>query len=125
MTIEDFKAGLRENLDKIWNRMSSGMYFPPPVRAVENPKALGGTRFSAAHRGRQSGADSGLDGAGTPCGVDLPRSLLWLPAQSLGAGRRRNVPEAALEEALGDRSDIRKFFDSVPWDRVVKAVEVK
>jgi RNA-directed DNA polymerase len=44
VTIETFEADLRNNLYKIWNRMSSGTYFPPPVRAVEIPKALGGTR---------------------------------------------------------------------------------
>ena len=44
VTIEDFKADLGNNLYKIWNRMPSGTYFPPPVRAVEIPKASGGTR---------------------------------------------------------------------------------
>jgi RNA-directed DNA polymerase len=41
-SIEDFEADLRNNLYKIWNRMSSGSYFPPPVRAVEIPKPHGG-----------------------------------------------------------------------------------
>lgn len=36
-SIEDFEKDLRNNLYKIWNRMSSGTYFPPPVRAVEIP----------------------------------------------------------------------------------------
>jgi hypothetical protein len=40
--LEEFEAGLRDNLYKIWNRMSSGSYFPPPVRAVEIPKPHGG-----------------------------------------------------------------------------------
>src|SRR5450759_4764020 len=40
--IEDFEADLKNNLYKIWNRMSSGSYFPPPVRAVEIPKPHGG-----------------------------------------------------------------------------------
>lgn len=44
-SIEDFEADLKNNLYKIWNRMSSGSYFPPPVRAVEIPKPHGeGTR---------------------------------------------------------------------------------
>jgi len=38
-SIEDFEAGLKNNLYKVWNRMSSGSYFPPPVMAVEIPKA--------------------------------------------------------------------------------------
>jgi retron-type reverse transcriptase len=37
-SIEDFEADLRSNLYKIWNRMSSGTYFPPPVKAVEIAK---------------------------------------------------------------------------------------
>ncbi|MEO3863052.1 hypothetical protein [Acrocarpospora sp. B8E8] len=41
-SIEDFEADLKNNLYKIWNRMSSGTYFPPPVRAVEIPKQHGG-----------------------------------------------------------------------------------
>jgi retron-type reverse transcriptase len=42
LTVEDFEADLRRNLYKIWNRMSSGSYFPPPVKAVEIPKPHGG-----------------------------------------------------------------------------------
>ena len=40
-SIEDFEKDRDANLYKIWNRMSSGSYFPPPVRAVEIPKAGG------------------------------------------------------------------------------------
>ncbi len=45
VTIEMFEGDLAGNLYKIWNRMSSGTYFPPPVRAVEIPKSSGGTRL--------------------------------------------------------------------------------
>jgi RNA-directed DNA polymerase len=41
-SIAEFEADLKNNLYKIWNRMSSGSYFPPPVRAVEIPKPHGG-----------------------------------------------------------------------------------
>ena len=44
-TIEQFEADLKRNLYKIWNRMSSGSYFPPPVRAVAIPKKTGGQRI--------------------------------------------------------------------------------
>ena len=40
--LEEFEADLRGNLYKIWNRMSSGTWFPPPVMAVEIPKPHGG-----------------------------------------------------------------------------------
>jgi RNA-directed DNA polymerase len=41
-TVEDFEADLKNNLYRIWNRMSSGSYFPSPVKAVEIPKPRGG-----------------------------------------------------------------------------------
>jgi len=44
-TIEAFEADLKGNLYRIWNRMSSGSYFPPPVRAVSIPKKSGGERI--------------------------------------------------------------------------------
>ena len=44
-TIEQFDANLKSNLYKLWNRMSSGSYFPPPVRAVSIPKKSGGERI--------------------------------------------------------------------------------
>jgi RNA-directed DNA polymerase len=43
-SIEAFEGKLKNNLYKIWNRMSSGTYFPPPVRAVGIPKKDGGER---------------------------------------------------------------------------------
>ena len=44
-SIQAFEANLRANLYKVWNRMSSGSYIPPPVRAVEIPKKPGGSRM--------------------------------------------------------------------------------
>ena len=41
-SITDFERDLKNNLYKIWNRLSSGSYFPPPVRTVAIPKAGGG-----------------------------------------------------------------------------------
>ncbi|HYW85646.1 MAG TPA: group II intron reverse transcriptase/maturase, partial [Spirochaetia bacterium] len=43
VTIEQFQGKVQDNLYKLWNRMSSGSYFPGPVRAVEIPKK-GGVR---------------------------------------------------------------------------------
>jgi group II intron reverse transcriptase/maturase len=43
-SLTDFEKDLQNNLYKIWNRMSSGSYVPPPVKAVEIPKKAGGTR---------------------------------------------------------------------------------
>ncbi|MCA1695067.1 MAG: group II intron reverse transcriptase/maturase, partial [Actinobacteria bacterium] len=41
-TLGEFEDCVKDNLYVIWNRMSSGSYFPPPVRAVEIPKPHGG-----------------------------------------------------------------------------------
>ena len=43
-SIAGFEGDLRNNLYKLWNRLVSGSYFPPPVRQVEIPKDTGGTR---------------------------------------------------------------------------------
>ena len=44
-SIADFEKDLKGNLYKIWNRMSSGSYFPLPVKAVAIPKKSGGERI--------------------------------------------------------------------------------
>jgi len=43
-SIADFEKDLKDNLYKLWNRMSSGSYYPPPVKAVPIPKKTGGNR---------------------------------------------------------------------------------
>lgn len=44
-TIQAYEKDLKDNLYKLWNRMSSGSYFPPPVKGVEIPKKTGGKRM--------------------------------------------------------------------------------
>src|SRR4051794_22829280 len=44
-SMAEFEVDLKSNLYKLWNRMSSGSYFPPPVRAVAIPKKNGGQRL--------------------------------------------------------------------------------
>src|SRR5262249_55197565 len=43
-SLADFDAALTANLYKLWNRLASGSYFPPPVRTVPIPKRDGGQR---------------------------------------------------------------------------------
>ncbi len=45
LSLKMFEEDLKGNLYKIWNRMSSGSYFPPPVKAVAIPKKSGGERI--------------------------------------------------------------------------------
>ncbi|KYN82854.1 hypothetical protein ATY36_12735 [Vibrio cidicii] len=44
ISLSAFERNLKGNLYKIWNRMSSGSYMPPPVQQVNIPKKDGGTR---------------------------------------------------------------------------------
>jgi RNA-directed DNA polymerase len=44
-SIDDFERNLKDNLYKLWNRLSSGSYFPPPVKAIAIPKKSGGERI--------------------------------------------------------------------------------
>jgi RNA-directed DNA polymerase len=52
VTIADFEADRKNNLYRIWNRMSSGTWFPPAVRAVEIPKPHGGHQDARHRHGR-------------------------------------------------------------------------
>lgn len=124
-SIEDFEKDLRGNLYKIWNRMSSGSYFPPPVLAVEIPKAHGaGTRVlgvpTVADRVAQTVVARRLERAAEP--AFHPDSYGYRPRRSaldaVAACRERCWKSDWVIDL-----DIEKFFDSVPWDLVVKAAE--
>ena len=105
-SIEEFEADLKNNLYKIWNRMSSGTYFPPPVKAVEIPKPHGGgTRMlgvpTVADRVAQTVVALALEARAESIFHD--DSYGYRPRRSaLDAVAR--VPAAVLEEGLGDRS---------------------
>ncbi|NKZ07310.1 group II intron reverse transcriptase/maturase [Actinomadura latina] len=125
-SIADFEEDLRGNLYKIWNRMSSGTYFPPPVMAVEIPKSGGGggTRMlgvpTVADRVAQTVAALALE-ARTES-IFHPDSYGYRPRRSaldaVAACRRRCWKKDWVIDL-----DVAKFFDSVPWDLMVKAVE--
>src|SRR6516225_8992268 len=80
-TLEQFEADLSRNLYKIWNRMSSGTYFPPPVRAVPIPKKSGGERIlgvpTVADRVAQMVVKRAIES--TPR-IRLSGRLLWVQA---------------------------------------------
>jgi RNA-directed DNA polymerase len=124
VSLAEFEKDLKNNLYKIWNRMSSGSYFPPPVRAVEIPKPHGGgTRTlgvpTVADRIAQTVVAGVLERAAEP--VFHPDSHGYRP------GRSAIDAVAACRERCWRHDwvidlDIRKFFDSVPWDLMLKAV---
>jgi RNA-directed DNA polymerase len=124
-SIADFEQDLRGNLYKIWNRMSSGSYFPPPVKAVEIPKPHGGgTRMlgvpTVADRIAQTVVARRLERKVEP--IFHPDSYGYRPGRSaldaVAACRQRCWRYDWVIDL-----DIQKFFDSVPWELVVKAVQ--
>ena len=96
-TIEQFEADLQNNLYKLWNRMSSGSYFPPPVRAVSIPKKSGGQRI-----------------LGVPRLIAWPKWLssnslsrnwtqsFWPTPMAIGRENRRSMPSASRVSGAGD-----------------------
>ncbi|WP_411152706.1 reverse transcriptase domain-containing protein [Streptomyces sp. A30] len=124
-SIEDFEKDLRGNLFKIWNRMSSGSYFPPPVRAVEIPKPHGGgTRIlgvpTVADRIAQTVVAARLEREVEP--KFHPDSYGYRPGRSALDAVEKCRERCWKKDWVVDL-DIQKFFDSVRWDLIVKAVE--
>ena len=125
VTVAEFESDLKNNLYKIWNRLSSGTYFPLPVRAVEVPKPHGGgTRIlgvpSVGDRVAQTVVAGVIEAGAEP--VFHPGSYGYRPGRSAldaVAVCRRRCWEADWVIDL----DIRKFFDTMPWDLAVKAVQ--
>jgi hypothetical protein len=123
--LDAFEADLEGNLYKIWNRMSSGTWFPPPVRAVEIPKPHGGgVRMlgvpTIADRVAQMVVAMQLEPVVEP--RFHPDSYGYRPGRSahdaLVACRQRCWKYDWVIDL-----DVQKFFDEVPWDLIVKAVE--
>jgi hypothetical protein len=105
VTVAEFESDLKNNLYKIWNRLSSGTYFPPPVRAVEIPKSRGGgTRIlgvpSVGDRVAQTVVAGVIEARAEP--VFHPDSYGYRPGRSaldaVGVGDR----DAAVAQARRD-----------------------
>jgi len=119
-----FEEDLKNNLFKIWNRMSSGSYFPPPVRAVEIPKPHGGgTRIlgvpTVGDRIAQTVVAVRLEKKVEP--IFHPDSYGYRPGRSALAAVATCRARCWEYDWVIDL-DVQKFFDSVSWDLVVKAV---
>jgi RNA-directed DNA polymerase len=122
-SIAEFEGDVKDNLFKIWNRMSSGSYFPPPVRRVDIPKDNGGTRPlgipTVADRIAQMVAKRYLE----------PILEKYFHPDSYGYR-----PEKSAIEAIGVARqrcwrynwvldlDIRGFFDNIDHDLLMRAV---
>ena len=124
VSMEGFEEDLRGNLYKIWNRMSSGTYFPPPVKAVEIPKPHGGTRIlgvpTVGDRIAQTVVALQLE-ARTES-IFHPDSYGYRPGKSAHDAVAR-CRQRCWEGNWVVDLDIEKFFDSLDHDLVVKTVE--
>lgn len=122
--LAEFEADLRGNLYVIWNRMSSGSYFPPPVKAVEIPKPQGGgTRVlgvpTVADRIAQTVVAARVEAEVEP--IFHPDSYGYRPKRSALDAVATCRQRCWKYDWVIDL-DVQKFFDSVDWELVVKAV---
>lgn len=118
-----FEKDLKGNLYKVWNRMSSGSYLPPPVRLVEIPKDNGSTRPlgipTVADRVAQTVVQMVLEPVVEPVfhedsyGYRRGRSAL----DAVSVARKRCWDADWVVDL-----DIKAFFDSIPHDLVERAV---
>jgi len=122
-SIKDFEKNLKDNLYKIWNRMSSGSYFPPPVRAVAIPKKSGGTRLlgipTVADRVAQAVVKTMLEENVEP--IFLANSYGYRPGKSaldaIGVTRKRCWSYDWVLEF-----DIKGMFDNIDHELLMRAV---
>ena len=123
VSLATFEKDLKGNLYKVWNRMSSGSYLPPPVRLVEIEKDNGGTRPlgipTIADRVAQTVAKMVLEPLVEPC--FHPDSYGYRPRRSaldaVAMARKRCwVIDWVID------LDIKAFFDSIPHELIERAV---
>lgn len=122
-SIEDFERDLKDNLYKVWNRMSSGSYFPAPVKAVEIPKKNGGIRIlgvpTVADRVAQMVVKLTFEPNVEP--VFLPDSYGYRPGKSaldaIETTRKRCWQYDWILEF-----DIKGMFDNIDHELLLRAV---
>lgn len=123
-SIKDFEEDLTNNLYKLWNRMSSGSYFPQPVKRVEIPKANGGTRPlgipTVADRTAQMAVKMEIE-------PELeqhfhPDSYGYRPNKSAHQALEQ-VRARSWQRAWVLDMDIKGFFDAIGHDLLMRAIE--
>jgi group II intron reverse transcriptase/maturase len=123
-SLADFAVDEKRNLYKIWNRMSSGSYFPPPVKAVEIPKAGGrGVRIlgvpTVADRIAQTAVAMVLEPQVEP--MFHPDSYGYRPGRS-ALDAVATCRQRCWKYRWAIDLDIQSFFDTVPHEPVLQAV---
>src|SRR5712664_1270108 len=126
-SIADFEKRLKPNLYKIWNRMSSGSYFPPPVRTVKIPKANGGERKlgipTVSDRIAQMVVKSRLEPEVNP--LFHPDSYGYRPGKSAldAVGQARQARQRCWRSDWIIDLDIKGFFDNIDQNLLMRAVK--
>jgi RNA-directed DNA polymerase len=122
-SIAEFEAQLAGNLYKLWNRLSSGSYMPPPVRRVDIPKANGGTRPlgipTVADRIAQEVVRRYLEPLLEP--VFHKDSYGYRPGRSAIDAVRTARERCWRYDWILDL-DIKGFFDNIDWELLLRAV---
>lgn len=122
-SIEEFEKDLKSNLYKLWNRMSSGSYIPPPVRSVDIPKRDGGKRTlgipTVADRIAQMVVKQRLEPILEP--KFHPSSYGYRPKRSAHQAVEAAKVNCWTKAWVLDL-DIKGFFDNVDHDLMMKAV---
>ena len=123
-SIEDFDRDLSKNLYRIWNRMSSGSYFPPPVRRVDIPKGdTGATRPlgipTVADRIAQMVVKRHLEPILEP--VFHRDSYGYRPGKSAHDALVKARQRCWAHDWVLDL-DIKSFFDEIDWGLLMRAV---
>lgn len=123
-SIAEFEENLKDNLYKLWNRMSSGCYMPPPVKAVAIPKKSGGERLfgipAVSDRIAQMVVKLEFEPKVEP--HFLPDSYGYRPNKSaldaIAVTRKRCWKHDWVLEF-----DIKGLFDNIPHELLLKAVD--
>lgn len=122
-TIAEFEADLSNNLYKLWNRLSSGSYFPLPVRRVDIPKSDGGTRPlgipTVVDRIAQEVVRRNLEPRLEP--VFHADSYGYRPGRSAIDAVRQARQRCWRYDFVLD-IDVKGYFDNIDWELLLKAV---
>jgi RNA-directed DNA polymerase len=125
VTLEDYEKNLQDNLYKLWNRMSSGSYFPPSVKLVEIPKGTGGKRSLGIPTVSDRIAQMVIVLLLTPCIEPCfhEDSYAYRPHRSAHDAVSK-ARERCWRYAWVLDMDISKFFDSIDHVLLMKALKL-
>jgi len=124
-SVADFEGNLSDNLYKLWNRMSSGSYLPPPVRRVDIPKGDGKTETrplgipTVADRIAQEVVKRYLE--------PILEAIFHVDSYGYRPGRSaidaiRETRQRCWRYDWVLDVDVRSYFDSIDWELLLKAV---